>query len=243
MAPRSLWFLSVSGTRCVTQRIGRDSAMLAANRGHRIGAHRPHVAALLTVLTALATTSCGSGGHRGVVGSGGSGGSASDASTGGVTDDAGLGWTAPPEDAGPTYAPTFYAVYYEVLRPSCGVLFCHLAPGYFAVSTPEIAYQTLVDAPATSDTCSSTGLMRVAPGYPDRSLLYLKITNPPCGKQMPLGFGVSVPLDPRKVEQIRQWILRGAPIVEPAIPDASTEATPAIDATLDRTATSDVAGG
>lgn len=243
MAPSLLQFLSFEETRRVTRSIGQDSATLANDRGHRIGAQRGRASALLTLFTALATASCGSGEPRNSVGSGGSGGSRSDASTAVITEDAGLGWIAPPEDAGPTYAPTFYAVYFEVLRPSCGVLFCHLAPGYFAVSTPELAYQTLVNAPATSDTCRSTGLMRIAPGQPDQSLLYLKITNPPCGKQMPLSFGVSVPLDPREVEQIRQWILRGAPEVEAAIPDASTEATPSSDATLDRAATPDAPGG
>lgn len=226
MLLRSLWFFSAMRTRRVTVRISRNSAVLAASWGRgSLGRGRRCTSALVTALAALATTSCASGKHHDLAETSGDGGSRSDA--GFVTEDAGLGWTAPPADAGPTYAPTFYAVYYEILRPTCGIPFCHLTPGYFTVATPELAYQTLVNAPATSDACRSTGLMRVAPGQPDQSLLYLKITNPPCGKQMPLSFGTSTPLDPRKIEQIREWILRGAPEVETGIGlDASADAAP-----------------
>jgi hypothetical protein len=52
--------------------------------------------------------------------------------------------------------------------------------------------------------------MLVAPGNPDESLLYQKITSPKCGLRMPAGFGGGVPLPERQVRQIRNWISRGA---------------------------------
>ena len=118
------------------------------------------------------------------------------------------GWAAP-EDAG-TYAPTFYGVYYEVLLGSCGLVFCHASDGYFTLATPERAYRSLVDVSASSQECASTGLVRVRPGQPERSLLYLKITNPPCGELMPRSLGGSIPLEARRIEQVRQWIEAGA---------------------------------
>lgn len=157
--------------------------------------------------------------------------------------DAGLGWTAPPDGAAPTFAPTFYAVYYEILSPTCSSEFCHLNPGFFGLATPELAYRTLVGAKASSAACKPTGLSLIAPGIPDQSLVYLKLGNPPCGKRMPLGFATFTPLDPRKVEQLRQWILRGAPEVETTplrdasidaeAGDTSVDAAPLIDATRD----------
>lgn len=120
----------------------------------------------------------------------------------------GWGWMAP-EDAA-TYAPTFYAVYYEVLLPSCALVFCHAADGYYTLATPERAYRSLVDVSASSQECAGTGLVRVKPGHPEESLLYLKITSPPCGELMPLSLGTSIPLEARRIEQIRQWIEAGA---------------------------------
>jgi len=54
-------------------------------------------------------------------------------------------------------------------------------------------------------------LKRVDPGNPDASLLYLKITNPPCGSKMPLSYGTSGSLDPLQIAQIGAWIEAGAP--------------------------------
>jgi hypothetical protein len=129
-----------------------------------------------------------------------------------VPADGGWGWI-PPADAA-TYAPSYYAVYYEVFRKSCALLFCHAADGYFTLATPELGYETLVDVPASSQECAATGLVRVKPGSPEQSLLYLKITDPPCGELMPLQIGGSIRLEDRRVEQIRQWIEAGAKAFE-----------------------------
>jgi hypothetical protein len=126
-------------------------------------------------------------------------------------EDAGWGSTPPPDGTPPTYAPTFYAVYWEILQPTCGTVFCHGTGGYYELSTPERGYETIVGVPASSFECRGTRLDRVNPGHPEASLLYLKITEPPCGSGMPPAFGGQALLEPRRIEQIRRWILRGAP--------------------------------
>jgi hypothetical protein len=118
------------------------------------------------------------------------------------------GWTAPTDTE--TYQPTFYGVYYEILLPSCALVFCHGSDGYFTLSRPDHAYASLVSAPASSKECAPTGLLRIQPGSPEQSLLYLKITTPPCGERMPLQLGGGVPLEARRIDQIKTWIERGA---------------------------------
>jgi hypothetical protein len=116
------------------------------------------------------------------------------------------------DDAPLTYAPTYEAVYKEVLGPSCALMFCHGGAGaYLQLGTPAMGYASLVDAPAGGPMCAPTGLKRVDPGHPETSLLYLKVTVPPCGVKMPLLYGYSGTLDPRQIDQIRSWIACGAP--------------------------------
>jgi hypothetical protein len=112
----------------------------------------------------------------------------------------------------PTYAPTYSAIYCEILSQSCALAFCHAGTGDYLIITDEKqAYGELVNAPAAGPNCSPSDLKRVDPGHPDRSLMYLKITNPPCGAKMPLLYGdVSGSLDPQPIDQIRQWIEAGA---------------------------------
>ena len=58
--------------------------------------------------------------------------------------------------------------------------------------------------------CRDSGLMRVAPKDPDKSLLLDKIVHaePRCGCRMP----TSPPgLDEAAIEQVREWIMLGAP--------------------------------
>lgn len=168
------------------------------------------------------------------------GSSGPDGTDGAPREDGGLGWIGPPDGAAPTFAPTFYAVYFEVLRPTCSSEFCHLNPVFFGLATPEMAYRTLVGVRTTSVRCGSTGLDYVAPGSPDTSLLYLKVTGAPCGRQMPVGFGIRFPMDPLQVSQIREWILRGALLDEPPADasadgraDASVDAPSVPDASAD----------
>jgi hypothetical protein len=126
------------------------------------------------------------------------------------------------EDGGPpyvppmnihTYAPTFAAIHQEIFIPTCAAVFCHFSDELFFNSiSADRAYETLVGAVTTSPDCGPTGLERVAPGHPEQSLLYLKLTAPPCGRKMPIGYVSQLPS--QEIEQIRVWIERGAPRYE-----------------------------
>jgi hypothetical protein len=125
--------------------------------------------------------------------------------------DAGLARVSPGDEFLLTYAPTYAAVYDEVLAQSCALAFCHAGQGdYLQITSKGQGYQALVNAPARGPQCTLTGLKRVVPGHPETSLLYLKITNPPCGSKMPLSYGDGGSLDPRQIDQIAQWIEAGA---------------------------------
>ena len=147
-------------------------------------------------LGASAAAMGGGGAGTGSPGSAGAGGAAGSASPG---------------------EPTWTAVYRDVLQtPGCsGGPTCHASTiaGQLQWSTPAQAYAALVSAPAMGAggagmRCSDTGLLRVAPGDPDASLLVQKLeaATPVCGQHMPPG-GM---LRPEQLQQLRQWILAGA---------------------------------
>ena len=112
--------------------------------------------------------------------------------------------------------PTFSELYTALLGPSCASAFCHGTPvgGMLVMANRDVAYQGLVDQPAAGVSlveggidCATTGLIRVVPGQPEMSLLYLKLMSPPpCGDQMP----VAQLLTADQIEQIRLWIAAGA---------------------------------
>lgn len=135
---------------------------------------------LSTGLFLVSLAGCGNGGVSGG-GGGGSGGSGG----------------APPA------APTFAEVYNDVLHAhGCAGSYCHAGEG------AQATYSDLVGKPATGMGCE--GQVLVVPGDPEHSLVYLKVTmtQPPCGKQMPMG-GAPLPAD--QVEMLRAWIAAGAP--------------------------------
>jgi hypothetical protein len=110
-----------------------------------------------------------------------------------------------------TYAPTYSAVYGEILQPSCAWIFCHGAAGTFLdLSAKGAGYASLVDVAASGRACADSGLQRVEPGHPEASLLLLKVTTPPCGDKMPLN-GAAAALDSSEIAQIVAWIEAGAP--------------------------------
>lgn len=113
---------------------------------------------------------------------------------------------------GPTFAPTFSAVYDEIFAArACNTSFCHGASqGSLSLRTRDEAYANLVGVPAAEAPCAATGLLRVAPGDPAASLLLDKVSHakPACGAPMP---SIGPRLSDREVEQIRDWIARGAP--------------------------------
>lgn len=115
-------------------------------------------------------------------------------------------------DGAPTYAPTFSAIYDEILAQSCALAFCHAGADFLTITGKDQAYGALVNAQAKGPKCASSGLKLVDPGHPETSLLYLKVTSPPCGSKMPLLYGdASGSLDPMQIDQIKTWIEAGAP--------------------------------
>ncbi len=77
---------------------------------------------------------------------------------------------------------------------------CHGTYGGLSLEAGK-AEANLVGVPSQCD----PALLRVAPGQPRRSLLYLKITDDPakCGQRMP---PTGDPLSAEEVDLIRRWI-------------------------------------
>jgi hypothetical protein len=71
------------------------------------------------------------------------------------------------------------------------------------------SYRQLVGIAGTFDKKNVPAFVRVLPGYPDSSFLYLKITAPDTnqGEVMPKE---NDRLSQNKIDAIRQWILNGA---------------------------------
>jgi hypothetical protein len=120
-------------------------------------------------------------------------------------------------------APTYSAVFREVFcAAGCANIYCHGsrgASGGLSFETMDLAYERLVGAGAGripssdgSPTCSMTPLLRVEPGHPERSLLYLKIaeSTAPCGLPMPPPNQGFTSLTVAQQEQLRAWIAMGA---------------------------------
>jgi hypothetical protein len=120
-------------------------------------------------------------------------------------------------------APTFSAIYLEVMcTGGCVDAYCHGSRGTWAdldLSQLDGAYYELVDQPSgklipvdNRPTCAESPLLRVKPGAPEESLLYLKVSGrAPCGTRMPPPSSEYRPLLDAQVAQIRRWIELGAP--------------------------------
>jgi uncharacterized membrane protein len=115
------------------------------------------------------------------------------------------------EDAGKLSFAT--DVYEPVIRKRCSA--CHTdAPSFGGLAFfpgAALAYTNLVGVragAAEGNLCRDSGLLRVQPGDPDHSLIYLKLTKPPCGSQMPPA--AFAPPTQEQVELVRQWIADGA---------------------------------
>jgi len=105
-----------------------------------------------------------------------------------------------------THAPTFKAVYNEVLVVQGCISGCHTDTGLDNLGDPATARATLLAATAHGPGCNA-GQMMVVPNNPDQSLLVQKLRpNPPCGGQMPPGAS----LTPEEIDQVAMWIQLGA---------------------------------
>lgn len=99
----------------------------------------------------------------------------------------------------------------RVFTPNCLTAFCHtstaLAGGL--VLEDGASYAALVNVPAVNFDASNNGLVRVKPGDPDASFLYIKLTAPtlPQGSRMPMG---QAPLSNESIALVRTWIAQGA---------------------------------
>jgi hypothetical protein len=130
---------------------------------------------------------------RGAAGSGaaGSGGTGGSASTG---------------------APTFSAIYNDILSKRCAGPVCHSGSSTggslnVMAGTASAVRTSLVGKAASGSECMSSGLSMVTAGQPNQSLLYLKLTDmPPCGSRMP----PTGPLSAAELDQIRTWSMNGA---------------------------------
>jgi hypothetical protein len=151
----------------------------------------------------------------------GTGGSDSAVAESGVAGDSGaLGDTSASDgaegdaaagDAGP---PATFTQVYTIISNRCSP--CHtmaggmgVVMGHLDMTSQAAAFMNLVNVPAAGVACTGKG-MRVTPGMPDSSVMYLKISldDPaPCGMKMPLG---RTPLPQAEADTIESWINGGA---------------------------------
>lgn len=123
-----------------------------------------------------------------------------------------LGCADPSDDSGtPAPAvPSFAEIQATVFVRECGGPGCHgasTAAGGLDLESTD-AYAALVQGPCDNADAEAAGLLRVAPGDPQRSFLYVKITDPAgMGDAMP-PWG---PLSADAVRAIGDWIAAGAP--------------------------------
>ena len=106
--------------------------------------------------------------------------------------------------------PTADNVQSEVFNKSCAFSTCHAgASPAGEMNLEDPALPNVVGVPSSQQ----PALHRIEPSDPDRSYLYLKLTQdaPAVGTRMP----TTAPLEPARIELVRAWIQSMAPIVAP----------------------------
>jgi len=121
-------------------------------------------------------------------------------------------WPTPSPTPSETPGGVAFSTIYDqiIVEDGCNTAFCHGGnQGNLSMTSKEEAYANLVGVPAAGASCAGSGLNRVEPGDPSRSLLFDKISQarPVCGELMPPG----AMLSEQEIEQVRNWIERGAP--------------------------------
>jgi hypothetical protein len=107
--------------------------------------------------------------------------------------------------------PTYTSIRNRIFTKSCSTPSCHSTEGFRGAMVLEAdkAYENLVSVPADNDGARARHLLRVNPGQPDSSFLYIKLTHPAAdeGALMP---DSGTPLDSQSISAIRTWIANGA---------------------------------
>jgi len=115
---------------------------------------------------------------------------------------------APPRGANATFA----TLQRKIFTPGCATLSCHGAGNAGGMTLAAgAAYASLVGVPPANGAALAAGLLRVAPGDPDRSFLLRKLEGtlaPDEGQPMPR---IGSPLPPTLIDLVRRWIAAGAP--------------------------------
>jgi len=107
---------------------------------------------------------------------------------------------------------TFATLQQKIFTPSCAISSCHGAAVAGGLGlTGDAAYADLVGVAPANDAARAAGLLRVAPGDPERSFLLRKLD----GTLAP-GEGVRMPqvgshLPAASIDLVRRWIAAGAP--------------------------------
>ena len=97
-------------------------------------------------------------------------------------------------------ANSFTKIYTETIQQKCTTDFCHyngepMRLGALDLSSQVRAYWSLVGLPCMAPTCAQDG-MRVLPGNPEASFMYLKVLDPlPAGRTTRCSGGVEMPAD------------------------------------------------
>ena len=112
----------------------------------------------------------------------------------------------------PGASDTYGRIQREVFDVHCLSAGCHDAAGQAAglVLDAGVSYGDLVGVMPTNPIAAARGLLRVTPGDPEQSYLYVKLSaaGGVLGSRMPLG---QPPLPADEIELVRSWILDGAP--------------------------------
>src|SRR5262245_44146812 len=117
----------------------------------------------------------------------------------------------------------FGTIKQTIFKTTCASLSCHssIAAKGGLILEGDKAYSQLYLVPPVNEAARAAGLLRVNPGDPEKSFLYLKVACDPApdgappGCQLPVGGGDRMPqllgrLSDEKVELIRKWIKDGA---------------------------------
>jgi hypothetical protein len=116
----------------------------------------------------------------------------------------------------PTPTPTqnlFARIQETIFNPTCIDVFCHDIRDLSGELTliEGRSYDELVGVESFNEAAQAEGWLRVEPGDPDNSFLYIKLFPQPedftFGEQMPLG---KPPLSEEQIQLIRDWIESGA---------------------------------